>query len=50
MTAPSKLRARCDDFVGRHPVVVIALLALATFAMCLVLLYQTAPRVVYEFF
>ena len=29
MAAPSKLRARCDDFVGRHPVVVIALLALS---------------------
>ena len=50
MAEASKVRAWCDEFVARHRVLVVALLVLATFALCLLLLYRTAPRVIYEFF
>jgi|RhiMethySRZTD1v2_1073278.scaffolds.fasta_scaffold2505119_2 hypothetical protein len=50
MAETSRTRAWCDGLVARHPVLVVALLVLATFALCLLLLYRTAPRVIYEFF
>ena len=39
-----------ESMTSRHPVLFVALLALAAFLFAVLLLYQTAPRVLYEYF